>query len=302
MPSPHLHDLPPPPVGKSGWPWTEESKPIPDQTPSGRGWPRITIVTPSYNQGEFIEETIRSVLLQEYPNLEYIVIDGGSTDNSVAIIKKYEPWLAYWISEPDTGQAQAINKGFQKASGSIFGWLNSDDFFFPDALNLVGSLFSTISEPTVLVGEGDIVGKDGEFLRAITVPNLDPASILAWEEMFLQQACFWSAQCWREVGALDEDFHLLLDVDLWIRFSRSFPFIKTSVKLGALRWYPQAKTVKYRARSLVERCLIDFRYGQKKKAIARLESTLLDCHANQQQLSEMMQKLPVRVLRRLRFI
>src|SRR5262245_23266161 len=100
--------LPPPPPSKTGWPWTEESPPLPETMPDGSPWPRLSIVTPSYNQGQFIEATIRSVLLQGYPNLEYVVIDGASTDNSVGIIKQYEKWLTYWVSEPDSGQSCAI--------------------------------------------------------------------------------------------------------------------------------------------------------------------------------------------------
>ena len=105
-----LQDLPTPPEDKTGWPWTEQTEVFPDKMPDGSDWPRISIVTPSYNQGQFIEETIRSILLQGYPNLEYIIIDGGSNDNSVEIIKKYEHYLSYWISESDRGQSHAINK------------------------------------------------------------------------------------------------------------------------------------------------------------------------------------------------
>src|SRR5262245_3501398 len=109
MQCPTLADLPPPPPGKTGWPWTEESRRSANQTAGGRPWPRISVVTPSFNQGDFIQETIRSILLQGYPNLEYLIFDGGSTDNTVEIIKKYSPWLTYWVSEPDGGQSEAIN-------------------------------------------------------------------------------------------------------------------------------------------------------------------------------------------------
>ena len=119
MLQPLIDSLPPIDVAKPGWPWAEASVPLPEKMPDGSDWPRISVVTPSYNQGEFIEETIRSVLLQGYPNLEYIIIDGGSTDNSVEIIKKYEPWLTYWVSEKDRGQSHAINKGFKHAAGEI---------------------------------------------------------------------------------------------------------------------------------------------------------------------------------------
>lgn len=112
-----LRDLPPPPPGKTGWPWTEESEPLAAQMPDGRPWPRITVVTPSFNQGQFLEATIRSVLLQRYPELEYFVLDGGSTDGSVDTIRRYAPWLSHWVSEPDGGQSAAINRGLERGSG-----------------------------------------------------------------------------------------------------------------------------------------------------------------------------------------
>src|SRR5262245_29806610 len=127
MRCPNLSDLPSPPPNRQGWPWTQEGAPRLDGTP-GECWPRISIVTPSYNQGRFLEETIRSVLLQGYPDLEYIVIDGGSADDSVEIIRKYERWLSFWVSERDRGQVDAINKGLRRCSGVLRNWLNSDDF------------------------------------------------------------------------------------------------------------------------------------------------------------------------------
>ena len=108
-----ISQLPPPPPDRTGWPWTEESPRLPSHMPDGSKWPKISIVTPSYNQGKFIEKTIRSVLLQNYTNLEYIIMDGGSTDESVEIIKKYKPWLTHWGSEKDEGQSDAINRGFK---------------------------------------------------------------------------------------------------------------------------------------------------------------------------------------------
>src|SRR5262245_22024528 len=133
-PCPTLRDLPTLPPGKVGWPWTEESRRLPDEMADGRPWPRITVVTPSFNQGHFLEETIRSILLQGYPELEYFVLDGGSTDSSVDTIKRYSRWLTYWASEPDRGQSAAINRGLRMGSGSHATWTNSDDLLCKVAL------------------------------------------------------------------------------------------------------------------------------------------------------------------------
>src|SRR5262245_22128701 len=112
-----LQDLPQPRSGKAGWPWTVETPPRQPNRSIGIRWPRVSVITPSYNQGRFLEETIRSVLLQCYPNMEYIIVDGGSSDDSIGLIEKYSPWLAHWVSEPDRGQSHAINKGFAQAHG-----------------------------------------------------------------------------------------------------------------------------------------------------------------------------------------
>ena len=133
MRCPTLFKLPAAPAGKTGWPWTVETSQLADTMPDGRPWPRISVVTPSFNQGQFIEEAIRSVLLQGYPNLEYIIVDGGSTDALIDIIRRYTPWISSWFSERDDGQSDAINKGLGVATGEIVSWLNSDDLVTPDA-------------------------------------------------------------------------------------------------------------------------------------------------------------------------
>ena len=161
---PSYKDLPIPPHKKSGWPWTEESRQLPDTMPDGSFWPKISIVTPSYNQGQYLEETIRSVLLQGYPNLEYLIIDGGSTDNSVEIIHKYEPWLHYWISEPDNGQSEAINKGFSKATGDILNFINSDDFLHPRAFEVIAFAYKKGNTTGGYVGGCQRINEEGKFL------------------------------------------------------------------------------------------------------------------------------------------
>jgi glycosyltransferase involved in cell wall biosynthesis len=145
-----LAALPAPPAGRTGWPWTVQTAAPPDA--GAVHWPRITIVTPSYLQAAYVEETLRSVLLQNYPNLEFLVLDGGSTDGSAAIIERYAPHLAYWHSRADRGQGDAINQGFDRATGDILGWLNSDDFLLPGALLAVARAF--------LGGDADIVYGD----------------------------------------------------------------------------------------------------------------------------------------------
>src|SRR5262249_45830023 len=126
---------------KAGWPWAAEIQNFPQMMSDGRNWPRISIVTPSYNQGRYIEETIRSVLLQGYPNLEYIIIDGGSTDETIEIIERYHDGLTFWSSEPDNGQSHALNKGFARATGQILAWINSDDMYLPGAFARIATAF-----------------------------------------------------------------------------------------------------------------------------------------------------------------
>ncbi|HEX3383804.1 MAG TPA: glycosyltransferase, partial [Mucilaginibacter sp.] len=134
-----LSKLPPCPDDQTGWPWTEQTDPAVYK--GCTTWPKLTIVTPSYNQGQFIEQTIRSVLLQNYPNLEYIFIDGGSTDQTLEILKKYSSWISYWQSEKDQGQSQAINLGFSLASGHYYAWINSDDYYLENVFGRVIDVF-----------------------------------------------------------------------------------------------------------------------------------------------------------------
>jgi glycosyltransferase involved in cell wall biosynthesis len=158
-----LEHLPTPPPDKTGWPWTEESEYLSPLHPDGNGWPRISIITPSYNQGEFIEETIRSIILQNYPNLEYIIIDGGSSDNSAEIIRKYEEWIAYWVSERDRSQSHAINKGFDRCTGELVNWICSDDLLCKNALNQFASRYF-IDNSYCYVGECLLIDKKGHYI------------------------------------------------------------------------------------------------------------------------------------------
>jgi len=238
-------DLPPPPSDKSGWAWTEHSQPLPKQMPNGSEWPRISIVTPSYNQGQFIEETIRSVLLQGYPNLEYIIIDGGSTDNSVEIIKKYEPWLSYWVSEPDKGQTDAIQKGFNISTGVIWNWLNSDDLLEPNALQTVAIAYQNNPSATTYGSKLTYFGISTPRIHHKCFQNLSEL-VCVWEEWTTPQAAiFLLSKACREVKGLNTSLHYAMDYDLYLRLARlpDFRAQLTDTLIAKARLHTDCKTV-----------------------------------------------------------
>lgn len=218
MRCPTLAELPSPPPGKTGWPWIEESPQLPETMPDGRPWSRITIVTPSYNQGQFIEETIRSVLLQGYPNLEYFIFDGGSTDESVEIIRKYEPWLSYWVSERDKGQSDAINKGFARSTGEILAWLNSDDTYLPVAFKEAATVFETHPSAALVYAKALVTDDKGNELEILGKPfNL--CMMLTKHNMVPQPSAFIRRRSANQVGSLNINFHYMMDWDYWLRLS-----------------------------------------------------------------------------------
>lgn len=237
MTTPRLDDLPPLLEERKGWPWTVHCPPLPETLPNGKAWPRVTIVTASYNQGRYIEETIRSVLLQGYPNLEYIVVDGGSTDGSVDIIRKYESWLAYWVSEPDKGPGDALAKGFARASGEIFAWLNSDDILLPWA---VGAAVITLlrEESDAIYGHRLRMQEDGFFFDF----DIAPGKITWWKlcigTWLPQETVFFQRRMYEQVGGISDDT-LAFDYDLWVRFvAAGARFVNSGVFLGAARYHP----------------------------------------------------------------
>lgn len=222
-----LKDLPPPPTGKTGWPWTEQTEPLPERMPDGSEWTQISIVTPSYNQGQFIEETIRSVLLQGYSKLEYIIIDGGSTDNSVEIIKKYEAWLNYWVSEPDEGQTDAIQKGFNVSTGVIWNWINSDDLLEPNALQRIAEAYQNTPSATIYSGKLTVFGKGEPALHPKCFQNL-PELVCVWEKWLTPQpSVFLSSSACREVNGLNTGLRYAMDYELYLRLAQ-LPGFKTN--------------------------------------------------------------------------
>jgi FkbM family methyltransferase len=207
------------------------------------GRPRISIITPSFNQGPFLEQTMRSVLDQTYPDLEYIVVDGGSTDNSVDIIRRYSDRLAYWISEPDRGQTDALNKGFSRATGDIVAWINSDDFYYPGAFAAAVERFSADPELGLLYGRGNRVAESGEVIcefEATRPFNLE--ALVYGVDYILQPTTFMRRQALHEVGPFDPRLHYAFDWELWMRLGERFQAGLLDRIIAAGREYPAAKT------------------------------------------------------------
>ncbi len=210
--------------------------------------PKISIITPSYNQGEYLEKTIQSVVDQNFANLEFIVMDGGSSDGSVEIIKKYEDHIDYWISKPDKGQADAIYRGFERATGEIVGWLNSDDFLLPGALEKVASFFAANPDVDCVVGGCLLVDEGGELIREKNHPKYflglkqDFRKLLFWETGFCQPASFWRKDAFFRVGGFDRNLRFCFDYDLFLSLAKEKPFGVIPDFLACFRHHGESKT------------------------------------------------------------
>jgi glycosyltransferase involved in cell wall biosynthesis len=203
---------------KSGWPWKADGTSSVIRPLGEVVYPRISIVTPSFNQVEFIEETIRSVLLQDYPNLEYIVMDGGSNDGTIEILRKYETNLTYLNIGPDDGQSSAIASGFEHATGDILAWLNSDDIYLPDTLKRIGAYFAAHPQIAFVAGDVSLIDENSHYqgiLKAIK------------SQIFLtkntgghgwwQPGCFWTREAYITSGGMDRALRFCMDRDLFVR-------------------------------------------------------------------------------------
>ena len=205
-------------------------------------YPKISVVTPSYNQAEFLERTILSVLNQNYPNLEYIIIDGGSTDGSVELIKKYERYLAYWVSEPDRGQAHAINKGFKMASGELVGWQNSDDVYLTNAFRRIIKEYKSNPWYDVWFGNIYLIDKDDLIIKEMKFIPFSLEHLVFYDWNLSSQGVFWKRNVFEKVGYLDETFQVLFDWDWFIRlglYGFKFKFVREF--LGGYRIHEASK-------------------------------------------------------------
>ena len=258
---------------------------MPDLEPETPPRPTISVVTPSYNQGAYLRETLDSVLSQtgrgEAFELQYVVVDGGSTDGSGAILEEYADRLDWWCSEPDGGQSPAINKGFSKCRGEIFAWLNSDDAYTPGALAAVAAEWGR--DPfDVLVGRGKKVDLEGHVVHEPTSPDLSRAGILDWgANHFFQPATFFSRAAWEAVGGIDESLTYCMDVDLWARMAERFAFRRLDRHQADAKAHDAAKTTGRRTmlHCQVELALTVARHGAPEVA-ARDLRTLMDQYAD----------------------
>lgn len=253
MKSPTLSELPAPPNGKSGWPWTAGPE---IRQHDVDGIPKLSVVTPSFNQADFIEETIRSVLLQDYPNIEYIVIDGGSTDGSVDIIKKYEKWLDYWVSEPDNGQSHAINKGWNQSSGEILAWLNSDDVYQPGAFSQAAAYLTKHQTVGMVYGNCDIIDRTGTTTGHCPSMAFDLKALACNQWFISQPATFFRKTAVEKAGKIDESLHLVMDWEFFLRIAFNDIVNYLPVDIAKFRVWEDAKTSSQSIRSAREKLLV----------------------------------------------
>ncbi|MDX2189408.1 MAG: glycosyltransferase family 2 protein [Bacteroidota bacterium] len=225
----------------------------------GNIYPKISLITPNFNGGEYLEQTICSVLDQKYPNLEYIIIDGKSSDNSLNIIDKYRKYLHYFVSEPDFGQSDAINKGLKMCTGEIFNWLNSDDYYESSSLYIVADAFSS-SKASIVSGNANIVNKHGNKIREtrgiVQYSNL--AKTIGWVAIN-QPEVFWKTNVVKQLGGINPSLHYNMDKELWIKYLLKFGMnnvLKVDKTLVNFRLQPLSKTVSQNDQFTIERDLL----------------------------------------------
>ena len=223
--------------------------------------PLVSILTPSYNQGRFLEQTIRSVLSQDYPYLEYIIIDGASTDGSVEIIQRYASQLAWWVSEPDHGQTDAINKGFAHAHGEVLAWLNSDDTYQQGAVTQAVTALRAHPEAAMVYADANLVDEQGNIIGRFPSRSTNLKKLLRGSVHIPQQTTFFWARLWQQVGPLDPSFQFAMDYDLWVRLAKLAPLVYTPRLWANFRLHGKGKSITLDARCYPEMIQVYQREG-----------------------------------------
>ena len=223
--------------------------------------PLVSIVTPSYNQAPFLEATLRSVLDQDYPNIEYILVDGGSTDGSREIIERYAERLAWWVSEKDQGQTDAINKGFARANGQILAWLNSDDTYLPGAVSQAVAALQAHPEAGMVYGDANLIDEAGRAIGKFPARQTDYRRLRRGYVHIPQQASFFRATLWRRVGPLDPSFYFAMDYDLWVRLASRAPLLYVPSLWANFRLHGAGKSVVSDERCWPEMLRVHYREG-----------------------------------------
>ena len=207
--------------------------------------PLVSIVTPSFQQVNFLESTMQSVLNQDYRKIEYIVVDGGSQDGSVDIIRTYASQLTWWVSEKDQGQGDAINKGFEHATGEIWAWLNSDDLYYPGAITNAVDFLKANPGVGMVYGDADLINGKGEEIGKFSARQTDYRSMLNGSVHIPQQATFVRANLWKQVGGLDPSFFFAMDFDLWVRLAKITSIKYIPQRWAAFRLHTEGKSVRF---------------------------------------------------------
>ena len=223
--------------------------------------PLVSIITPSFNQARYIEATIHSVLSQDYPNIEYIIVDGGSTDETVEIIKKHEGRIAWWVSEQDKGQTDAINKGFGRAKGQILAWLNSDDTYEPGAISAAVKYLQGHPEVGMVYGDCNFINEAGHVIGKFGAAQTDHRLLRQGYAHIPQQTMFFRADLWKQVGPLDPSFYFAMDYDLWTRLSARTQLKYVPQTWANFRLHTTGKTIAADDRCWPEMIRVHYRDG-----------------------------------------
>jgi len=223
--------------------------------------PLVSIVTPSFNQARFLEETMRSVLGQDYPRIEYMVVDGGSSDGSVDVIRRHADRLAWWDSSPDQGQTDAINKGFARAQGDVLAWLNSDDTYQPGIVRRAVEFLQANPRVGMVYGDANFIDEHGDVIGRFPAAQTDYRRLRQGYVHVPQQAAFFRAELWRQVGPLDPTFYFAMDYDLWVRLARLAELRYLPLLWANFRLHSQGKTVAADDRCWPEMMRVHFRDG-----------------------------------------